>query len=130
MSKVFVKRVVKVLNEALSIDPTAVNELMSTRVGCNASLADHPTIQCGMRKGGKYGPHLRPTLGPIGLINGLIGQDPRGWGFIAAIYNLKCPKHGEIKYDTESLTVNSVCPVEMCSKRLQLGRIIRFELRE
>lgn len=53
------------LNDALEADPVAVHALISTRVQCNARLADHPTVQVG----------ITPTsfeVGALGLLNGVI----------------------------------------------------------
>lgn len=70
------QQIVDDLNEALLLDPVAITELMTSRVRCNEALGGHPTIQVGADGG-----ELR--LGPLGLINGLVGVRDNGWGYIA-----------------------------------------------
>ena len=70
-----VNNAVKVLNEALAMDPQAMNEIFKTEWFCNETLLNHPTIQAS-------------DLGyvrPIGLINGLFGVDNVGWGHIQIV---------------------------------------------
>ena len=71
------EHIVSVLNEANQLDPVAIGQLMFTRVKCNEALGAHPTIQVG-RMGG---PDL--LVGPLGLINGLVGVKDNNWGYIA-----------------------------------------------
>jgi hypothetical protein len=47
------------------LDPQAIAELMTHRVPCNRSLADHPTVQVGARGTGYM-------VGPLGILNGLL----------------------------------------------------------
>lgn len=56
---------VSVLNEALSLDPIAINSLVNERVSCNRALAEHPEIE------------VRPTvegdvIGLLGILNGIL----------------------------------------------------------
>jgi len=57
------------LNEAYEADPAAMHALICNRVPCNQTLADHPTIQCGVN-------NITPTetfeVGLLGVINGII----------------------------------------------------------
>lgn len=71
---------VAVLNSALEADRAAVSKLFAYRVECNAALRDHPTIQVG--GGDKYS-----DVGVMGVINGLFGILPDGWGLIEAVWN-------------------------------------------
>ena len=66
---------VRVLNDALERDPKAVRELFKHRVPVNNTLAEHPTIQV----------RNDSTMSVLGLLNGLFGCAPDGWGFIAAM---------------------------------------------
>ena len=76
--KISIKETVDYLNDLLKVDPDAINALFSIRVGCNKSLADHPTLQViGLSK--DYF-----IFGIIGLLNGLFGIDEHGWGHISA----------------------------------------------
>lgn len=68
---------VRVLNEAFEIDPAAIFSLVQTnRVPCNYPLANHPTIIIDSPKAinGDSGDsfHDHPTLGFLGLLNGLL----------------------------------------------------------
>ena len=69
---------VRLLNEVLALDPDAMNQLISSRVPCNESLADHPTIQV----------HGDPvSVGLLGFLNGLFGTLDNGFGPIMAFYD-------------------------------------------
>jgi hypothetical protein len=80
------------LNELLVLDPDAVTALVEARVECNAALGEHPTVQV---TGAVVAEHQDGSvdLGPprrvgfLGVLNGLFGCGPDGWGFIAAQYN-------------------------------------------
>ena len=73
--KVTLDKVVDLLNQALELDPEAINELFSTRVVCKDGLADHPTIQVFTDKERGFS-----RVGLIGIINGIFGIDNEGWG--------------------------------------------------
>lgn len=73
-------RVCELLNEALRLDPDAIDALFRHRVPCNESLAAHPSIQV----------TTEPTVGLLGLLNGLFGIQPAtdlhpGFGPISAV---------------------------------------------
>ena len=74
---------VGVLNSALVCDAAAIQALMALEVQANDSLAEHPTIQVGTSmvrpRDGEY------VVRPLGLINGLFGEDSEDLGFIAMI---------------------------------------------
>lgn len=63
-----------------------ITSLLDQRIGCRAATAGHPTIQVG-----SVNPDA-PTLGPLGLLNGIVGAIPEdgsskaGWGYITAHY--------------------------------------------
>ena len=78
-----VRQAVEVLNEALLNDRHAIEALFAHRVPATEALANHPTIQV------LFNPIGNPTLGTLGLINGLFGVDDQGWGLIAAIVDEK-----------------------------------------
>jgi len=69
------KDVCNLLNELLAIDYEAVKNLVSSRVRCNQTLADHPTVQARQYQGDEY-----PSVGLIGILNGLFGIRPDGMG--------------------------------------------------
>ena len=78
-----ITQAVKVLNEALESDPIAMNQLINLRVICNEDLARHPFIQVG--KDNRY--QRVWWVGLFGIINGILGVDEEGWGFIEAEIN-------------------------------------------
>jgi len=77
-----IDRTLAFLNELKDADSQAVKALIETRVPCNEALADHPTVQVHVREG-------EPgfSVGLLGVLNGLIGADADGWGFICVILN-------------------------------------------
>ena len=81
-----VDEAIAILNTILEADPKAIEALVQHRVGCNTTLADHPTVQVG--KNDSPGGEVRQyTVGLLGIINGLFGVDQDGWGYIATEYS-------------------------------------------
>jgi hypothetical protein len=77
---------IRLLNEALALDPDTMNAMFAPRWYCNKALADHPTIQVWAHPpdGGL------PTymVGLIGLLNGIFVHDEAtGLGAIAININ-------------------------------------------
>lgn len=72
--------VIDTLNEALSLDPKAIQELLECNVDCNQGICDHPTIQVMERADRR-----RFSLRPLGLINGII--EPITGQRIMAVYD-------------------------------------------
>ncbi len=115
------------LNEALKVDPKGIQRLFNLKVKCNSSLADHPTFQIREDSDGYW-------VTPIGLVNGILGVREDGWGHVAIVYDLKCPKHG-LGEHTAGKVLDDICgfpdtPVKAargCLNRLVLGDIVRFE---
>lgn len=77
---VSLERAILLLNGALQADPKAVNNLFAFRVPCNEVLADHPTIQV---RAYPVDPGT-PSLGVLGLLNGIFGITPKGDGHLQA----------------------------------------------
>ena len=75
-----VAQAIKVLNEAVALEPEAITRLMFHRVRIGKELADHPTIQCR-----SSGPDIY-EVSALGLINGLFGVDEDDWGFIRILH--------------------------------------------
>lgn len=71
---------VRVLNEALRLDPTAINALFLHRVAVNVPLAEHSTIQVR-----RSSPPPADTLGVLGLLNGIFGADVDGIGYLCSL---------------------------------------------
>jgi hypothetical protein len=74
-----INHTLKFLNELVETDPEAMRNLVETRVPCNQALADHPTVQVRSEEG-------QCSVGLLGILNGLLGTDTDGWGFICAVY--------------------------------------------
>ncbi len=70
------------LNGLLQTDPEAVRALVETRVPCNEAMAQHPSVQVSVDDGVE-----QRTVGLLGILNGLIGVDDDGWGFLAAEFD-------------------------------------------
>ena len=76
-----IDRTIAYLNELKDADPQAMRDLIETRVPCNTALADHPTVQVQARKEGGF------VVGLLGILNGLLGADTDGWGFLCVKYD-------------------------------------------
>jgi hypothetical protein len=65
-----------------------ISTLIETRVACSAATLDHPTIQASSPARAADGATGAPSVGVLGLLNGLVGVIPdgpkKGWGFITA----------------------------------------------
>jgi hypothetical protein len=72
------KKWIDFLNKLVKIDREAVTKLVNARVPCNRKLADHPTVQVGVKKKGH-------EVGLLGILNGFTGADERSCGGIAAV---------------------------------------------
>jgi hypothetical protein len=72
------ERVTSLMNELLELDPSAVRELIDSRVGCDDRIANHPHVQVMSDEGGC-------RLGVMGILNGLIGSD--GKRFVSANFD-------------------------------------------
>lgn len=99
-----INEIIKVLNDAFTLDPAAVQDLISTRFPCNQKLRDHETIQVHA-----YGDSSmnNPKVGFLGMLNGLIGIDQNGSGAIAAKYNDDKELTGFVMTDTDAVTASS-----------------------
>ena len=72
------------LTRVQAADPDAVSALLTWRVAINDKLAADPTIQ--VYAAGEISDD--PQLSSLGLINGLFGIAPCGWGHIMAVTGL------------------------------------------
>lgn len=108
---VTLEEVVNLFNTATKADPGAMRALIETRVPCNKELASHPSIQvcedC--------------TVGLLGLLNGIFGSDEKGWGTLAADFEVVCPNCSAVP---EQATVRDKCP--HCGVQLVCGKLIEF----
>ena len=124
LSLEFARQTVKVLNRALKEDPRAIRNLLTIYVSCGQKLAKDPTVQTVQVSGRGRG----YRIGPLGLINGIVGIRKNGYGYVAALYNIKCPVHGEERPDFKDKRVGDTCGIRDCEAQLTLGRLIRFEV--
>lgn len=82
-----------ILNEAVDADPEAMAALISARVRCNKTLADHPSIQVLAHNPDEEITPGSPNVGSItevgflGVLNGLFGIRADGWGHITAEFD-------------------------------------------
>lgn len=74
----------RLLNEALSADPEAIQKLVGLRAPCNDFLGDHPTITTWGEDDGTQ------SIGLLGILNGLFAGRVR----LCATYN--SPKDGKL----------------------------------
>lgn len=72
---VSVQDVCDLLNEMLKADYGCVEALVSYRAMCSDIIADHPTIQVRKFKDDEF-----PTVGILGILNGLFGIREDGMG--------------------------------------------------
>jgi len=76
-----IKNVCDILNELIKLDQKCAETLVSQRVPCNESVADHPTIQVHQPPGEK------PSVGLLGILNGLFGIQDDGFGALCAEFD-------------------------------------------
>lgn len=76
---------IAVLNRVHHNDPTVLSSLIELRVPCNDAVQNDPTVQVGRGPNDdEDGPY---KVGLVGIINGIFGTMPNGWGWIA--YHLR-----------------------------------------
>lgn len=83
-------QIVDLLNEALALDPAAIDSLLCTSIPANKGLMEHKTIQVLTKNKNNDFPVLRV----LGLINGIAGIDG---DIIEAIYENNCLVRFQIK---------------------------------
>ena len=104
------------LNEALTLDPTAVATLVGMRVPCNKELADHSTVQ--VRQDGEN----TFSVGLLGLLNGIIGANSAtNSGYLAATYEVVCPRGCTL---SPGMLNDRECPT--CKSKLCLSGVKQF----
>lgn len=109
-----VDNAIKLLNEFYKIDPNAMDALVKARVPCNDDLANHPTVQVGVKPDGGY------QVGILGILNGLFGTDDRDIGFIAGDFEAYCPNGCEMPEQS----LKGTCPI--CNSPYKLGKLLGF----
>lgn len=80
-SSVSIEDVIEFLNGLIEADRDAAHNLVEKRVACTEELIKHPTVQVRQPKGEK------PTVGLLGVLNGIFGIDEDGWGPIVAYFD-------------------------------------------
>ena len=78
----YADQMIRFLNELVEIDGEAIHQLIEHRVPCNQGMLDHPTVQVAANEGADPG-----KVGLLGVLNGFIGKDTDGWGFICAMFD-------------------------------------------
>lgn len=73
-----------VLNELVGVDRKALETLIEFRVPCDEFLADHPTVQVSVSGEGEA---KSCQVGLLGILNGLVGVQEDGWGYITAVFD-------------------------------------------
>lgn len=82
---------IRVLNEAVELDKSALHKLIEFRVRCNKALADHPMIQ--VRTTQESNNTGAATLvdvhrvGLLGILNGILGVDEFEQAYLAGNYD-------------------------------------------
>lgn len=105
------QRLVDTLNEALRLDPDAIEALCSFAVSCNDPLADHPLITV------SEGPIGGPSVRLIGLLQG-VTRSRR----IYEVWETVCPVHGPM----DETQVGRECPAEGCEETIRCGHLLKF----
>lgn len=77
-----VDTVVNILNEMFRADPKAMQALVEYRVSCSDSLRDHNTAQVICNED-----LSDPKIGLLGVLNGVVGIQSNGLGFLAGEFN-------------------------------------------
>lgn len=75
------QQVVDFLNSLLTVDRDAVDALIKNRVPCNTAMREHPTVQVDIDE------TKQARVGLLGILNGLVGVDTDGWGFVTVKYD-------------------------------------------
>lgn len=111
-----VDQALEVLNRAVESDPEAIKNLIETRIPCNDKLSADPEIQVGIYHIGK------PTVGVLGLLNGLFGEQD-GWGAFCAVFKVKCSQ--DASHDVnEAIGTTDRCPV--CHSSIVIDKLVEF----
>ncbi len=113
---VTIEAAVGFLNELVDTDAEALAKLIDYRVECSDDLGEHPTIQVGHID---YDPANPLEVGMLGILNGLFGIHPDGGGWIAARFDVTCPK-GHAAFGR----AGDKC--HYCDETLQLGKLLGF----
>lgn len=94
------QKIADVLNEALKLDPAAVNSLFCVRRSCGRALLDHPHILVNVAG---EPPGQRFAVGFLGLLNGMLsaaGSNDRIYmAFDEALNDPKLPVQGIPNYN-------------------------------
>lgn len=124
LSEAVADRIVGVLNEALQLDYEATVQLVfGDHIPCNEALADHSTIQVRKLDEDMH-PEGRPYgVRVMGLLNGLAGTYPDGYGRVGGNFEAICKKHGVTPGEER---VGDHCPEPKCGRVLELGKLLEF----
>ena len=118
IDKELARRFIDTLNGLVKLDREAIEKLILHRVECNEELSNHPTVQVRQEQKNEY------SLGTLGLLNGLVGIQDDGWGYIAANFYVKCSNCD--RKNLNGFTIGDKCP--HCGHELVLGNLKEFKL--
>lgn len=119
LEEVLADRIVGTLNELLALDYDATTRLVfGEHIPCNRAFADHPSVGVREIQLGKYG------VRTMGLLNGLAGAYPDGWGRIGGEFEWRCPEHG-MREKEGRCGADRLGTGELCEELVQ-PRLLRF----
>ena len=94
-SQISIDEVISFLNELITLDRQALFQLMTHRITCNESLAQHPTVQVRDVGGSSI-------VGMLGILNGMFGVDSSGWGPITMVVDFENPERVSFRRTPEN----------------------------
>jgi len=124
LEEVIADRMVGILNEMLELDYEATTALVfGPYIPCNEGVANHKSVQCRELPVKYHQGERKWGVRVMGLLNGLAGIYPDGYGRIHGVFEVVCREHGILK-DCD-LVVGDPCPE--CKLPLELGKLLKFE---
>jgi len=124
LEEVIADRIVGLLNEMLEMDYKATTELVfGPYILCNEKLANHKSVQCRELPVKYHQGERKWGVRVMGLLNGVAGIYPDGYGRVHGVFETVCRKHGVI--EGQSPMVDNECPE--CKLPLELGKLLKFE---
>lgn len=83
---VFADEMIHRLNRLIENEPEirrVLERIIETRFAVDSDVAvDHPTVQCEKSEDGTHW-----VVGALGILNGLVGIQDNGWGYVAAVFD-------------------------------------------
>lgn len=124
LEDVLADRIVLLLNGMLALDYKATASLVfGPYIPCNEELANHESVQCRDLPAKYHQGDRKWGVRVMGLLNGLAGIYPDGYGRVHAVFEVACREHGVV--EEHNVAAGDVCPE--CKKPLELGKLLKFE---